>query len=55
MRVSGINENRPGLNEIPAKAYNGEIDLIITKAISRFAENLWKRLSDYSSSNLRLI
>ncbi|HHW90790.1 MAG TPA: recombinase family protein, partial [Clostridiales bacterium] len=38
--VSGINENRPGLNEMLEKAYNGEVDLIITKSISRFSRNI---------------
>ncbi|OQB15300.1 MAG: hypothetical protein BWY15_00671 [Firmicutes bacterium ADurb.Bin193] len=37
--VSGLSESRPGLNEMLKKAYNGEIDLIITKSISRFARN----------------
>ena len=34
-----LSESRPGLNEMLKKAYNGEIDLIITKSISRFARN----------------
>ena len=37
--VSGLSESRPGLNEMLKKAYNGEIDLIITKSISRFSRN----------------
>ena len=37
--MSGLSESRPGLNEMLKKAYNGEIDLIITKSISRFARN----------------
>lgn len=37
--ISGAKEERPGLLEMIDKARRGEIDLIITKSISRFARN----------------
>lgn len=37
--ISGAKENRPGFLAMMEKARNGEIDLIITKSISRFARN----------------
>lgn len=37
--ISGYCEKRPGLQEMIRKAKAGEIDLIITKSISRFARN----------------
>lgn len=37
--ISGFCENRPGFQEMIRKANAGEIDLIITKSISRFARN----------------
>lgn len=37
--VSGIKSDRPGFNAMIAAARNQEIDLIITKTISRFARN----------------
>jgi site-specific DNA recombinase len=37
--ISGAKENRPGFLAMMEKAKNNEIDLIITKSISRFARN----------------
>ena len=37
--ISGYSENRPKFQEMMEKARKGEIDLIITKSISRFARN----------------
>jgi len=37
--ISGSKENRPGFLAMMEKARSGEIDLIITKSISRFARN----------------
>lgn len=37
--ISGAKEERPGLLEMMEKARRGEIELIITKSISRFARN----------------
>lgn len=37
--ISGYSRNRPEFQRMIQKARNGEIDLIITKAISRFARN----------------
>lgn len=37
--ISGFSESRPGFQEMIRKAKEGEIDLIITKSISRFARN----------------
>lgn len=37
--ISGYSRNRPEFQKMIQKARNGEIDLIITKAISRFARN----------------
>lgn len=37
--ISGAKENRPGFQAMLSKARNGEIDLIYTKSISRFARN----------------
>lgn len=37
--ISGYCEKRPGFQEMIRKAKAGEIDLIITKSISRFARN----------------
>ena len=37
--ISGAKENRPGFLAMMEKARSGEIDLIITKSISRFARN----------------
>lgn len=37
--VSGAKENRPGFSAMMASARQGEIDVIITKSISRFARN----------------
>lgn len=37
--ISGYSRNRPEFQQMIQKARNGEIDLIITKAISRFARN----------------
>ena len=37
--ISGAKEERPGFLEMIEKAKKGEIDLIITKSISRFARN----------------
>ena len=37
--ISGFSEKRPGFQEMIRKAKAGEIDLIITKSISRFARN----------------
>ena len=37
--ISGAKEERPGFLEMMGKARQGEIDLIITKSISRFARN----------------
>jgi len=37
--ISGAKENRPGFLAMLEKARSGEIDLIITKSISRFARN----------------
>lgn len=37
--ISGAKENRPGFQAMIEKAKNGEIDLIITKSISRLARN----------------
>ncbi len=37
--ISGAKEERPGFIEMIEKARQGEIDLIITKSISRFARN----------------
>jgi site-specific DNA recombinase len=37
--ISGFCEKRPGFQEMIRKAKAGEIDLIITKSISRFARN----------------
>ena len=37
--ISGSKENRPGFQAMLAKAKSGEIDLIYTKSISRFARN----------------
>ena len=37
--ISGAKENRPGLIEMMTKASQGEIDLILTKSLSRFARN----------------
>jgi len=37
--ISGARENRPGFLAMMEKARSGEIDLIITKSISRFARN----------------
>ena len=37
--ISGYSSNRPEFQRMIQKARNGEIDLIITKAISRFARN----------------
>lgn len=37
--ISGAKEERPGFLEMMEKARRGEIDLIITKSISRFARN----------------
>lgn len=39
--ISGTNtEHRPGFNRMMQDALNGKIDMIITKAVSRFARNL---------------
>lgn len=37
--ISGARENRPGFMEMMTKARQGEIDLILTKSLSRFARN----------------
>jgi len=37
--ISGYSENRPGFQKMLDEARNGNIDLIITKSISRFARN----------------
>lgn len=37
--ISGAKENRPGFIAMMEKARSGEVDLIITKSISRFARN----------------
>lgn len=37
--ISGAKENRPGFNTMMEKARAGELDLIMTKTISRFARN----------------
>jgi len=37
--ISGYSENRPAFQEMLVKARAGDIDLIITKSISRFARN----------------
>ncbi|MFX4263139.1 recombinase family protein [Pelotomaculum propionicicum] len=37
--ISGAKENRPGFLAMMEKARSGELDLIITKSISRFARN----------------
>lgn len=37
--ISGANEKRPGFQAMLEKARKGEIDIIITKSISRFARN----------------
>ena len=37
--ISGSKENRPGFNSMLSAARKGEIDLIFTKSISRFARN----------------
>jgi len=37
--ISGAKENRPGFMAMMEKARSGEVDLIITKSISRFARN----------------
>ena len=37
--VSGYSENRPAFKSMIEKARAGEIDLIITKPVSRFARN----------------
>ncbi len=37
--ISGAKENRPGFQAMIEKAMAGEIELIITKSISRFARN----------------
>ena len=37
--ISGHSQNRPEFQKMLKKARNGEVDLIITKAISRFARN----------------
>ena len=37
--ISGYCENRPQFQRVMEKARAGEIDLIITKSISRFARN----------------
>ncbi len=37
--ISGAKENRPGFQAMIEKALSGEIELIITKSISRFARN----------------
>jgi len=37
--ISGAKENRPGFQAMLQKARDGEIDLIFTKSISRFARN----------------
>jgi len=37
--ISGNRENRPGFQEMIKKANENQIDLIITKSISRFARN----------------
>ena len=37
--VSGYSENRPGFKSMIERAKNGEIDLIITKSVSRLARN----------------
>lgn len=39
--ISGTNtEHRPGFNRMMQDALNGKIDMIVTKAVSRFARNL---------------
>lgn len=37
--ITGTTDNRPEFQKMIDKARNGEIDLIITKSISRFARN----------------
>ena len=37
--ISGYSENRPAFQSMIEKARAGEIDLIITKSVSRFARN----------------
>lgn len=37
--ISGYSENRPGFQAMLEKARSGDIDLIITKSVSRFARN----------------
>ena len=37
--ISGYSENRPAFQSMIEKARTGEIDLIITKSVSRFARN----------------
>ena len=37
--ISGFKEDRPGFQEMLRKARNKEIDLIITKSVSRFCRN----------------
>lgn len=37
--ISGYSENRPAFKSMIERAKNGEIDLIITKSVSRFARN----------------
>lgn len=37
--ITGTRDNRPEFQRMMEKAKNGEVDLIITKSISRFARN----------------
>ncbi len=43
--ITGTKEERPGFQEMIKKAMDGQIDLIITKSISRFARNTVTLLS----------
>lgn len=43
--LTGTKKNRPGLNDLLSKCRSGEIDLVITKSISRFARNTVDLLS----------
>ncbi len=42
---TGTKENRPGFQELLKRCRNGEIDMVITKSISRFARNTVTLLS----------